>query len=74
MRSKYLLAAAVLLPFVTMSSVADAGQTYGRWQKAAPLAKQRVPNAYAYYPTRDLRLCTYQGGPKSNTWACTPRR
>jgi hypothetical protein len=50
MRSKYLLAPAVLLPFVTMSSVANAGQTYG-WQTAARTAEQRVPKAYAYYPT-----------------------
>ena len=72
MRSKYLLTAAVLLPFVTTSSLANAGQTYG-WHKAARMAEQRVPNAYAYYPTWDLKLCSYQGGPKSNTWACSWR-
>lgn len=78
MRSKYLLAAAVLLPFVTMPSLANAGQTYGS-HKAARMAEQRVPNAYAYYPTWDfyptwdLKLCSYQGGPKSNTWACSWR-
>jgi len=76
MKSKHLLAAAILLPFMTMSSVTNAGQTYGHWQKAARLAEQRVPNAYAgplladQYPTWDLRLCTYQGGPKTNTWTC----
>ncbi len=68
MRSRYFFAAAVLLPFVTMPSVAFADQT-GNWQRAARLAEQTVPNAYAYYPIWD-RLCTYQGGPKSNTWAC----
>ena len=68
MRSRYLLAAAVLLPFVTMPSVAIAGQTYGHWQKVARLAEQK--KSYAYYPIWDLRLCSYQGGPKSNTWAC----
>ena len=78
MRSKHLLAVALLLPFVTMSSDAIAWQTYGHWQKTARLAEQRVPYARAeagplvapQYPTWDLRLCTYQGGPKTNTWAC----
>jgi len=40
MRSKHLLAIALLLPFLTMSSVANVGQTH--WQKAARLAQQRV--------------------------------
>ncbi len=78
MRSKYLLAVILLLPSVTMSSVASAAQSYGHWQKTARLAEQRVPDVRAYYgplvadqyPTWDLKLCTYQGGPKTNTWAC----
>jgi hypothetical protein len=81
MRSKHLLAITVLVPFVTMSSVANAGQTYGRWEKSARLAEQRVPNAYAgpwvaepYYWIRDSRFCTYQGGPKTNTWTCAWER
>ena len=76
MMSKRLLAITLLLPFVTTSSAAIAGQTYSHWQKSARLAEQRVPNAYAgplvaepYWIT-DSRLCTYQGGPKSNTWSC----
>jgi hypothetical protein len=60
MRSKYLLAAAVLLPFVTMPSLANAGQTYGS-HKAARMAEQRVPNAYAYYPTWDLKAAIKVG-------------
>ena len=76
MMSKRLLAITLLLPFVTTSSAAIAGQTYSHWQKSARLAEQRVPNAYAgrlvaepYWIT-DSRLCTYQAGPKSNTWSC----
>jgi len=72
MRSKHLLAITLLLPLLIMSSVANAGQTH--WQKAARLAQQRVPNAQAalvddQYRTRGLRFCTYQGGPKTNTWS-----
>jgi hypothetical protein len=78
MSSKHLLTVALLLPFVTISSVAIARQTYGHWQKTAGLAEQRVPYARAeagpplayQYPIWDSRLCTYQGGPKTNTWAC----
>jgi hypothetical protein len=75
MKSKHLLAAAILLPFMTISSVANARE-YSPWQKAAWQAEQRVPNAYAgplvadQYPTWELRLCTYQGGPKTNSWTC----
>jgi hypothetical protein len=32
MKSKFLLAITLLLPFATMSSVAGAGQTYSHWQ------------------------------------------
>jgi hypothetical protein len=75
MRSKHLLAVALLLPFVTMSSVANAAQSYRHWQKTARPAEQRVSDAKAYYgplvaDQYDLRLCTYQGGPKTHTWAC----
>ena len=82
MRSKHLLAVALSLSFVTMPSVANANQTYSHWQKAARLAEQRVPYAQAYYgpPVADQyadqyapwepMLCTYQGGPKTGTWAC----
>ena len=79
MRSKHLLAVTLLLPFVTMPSVANAGQTYGHWQKTARLVEQRVPYAQAYYgprvadqyaPVWEPMLCTYQGGPKTGTWAC----
>jgi hypothetical protein len=69
MRSKHLLAITLLLPFLTMSSVANAGQTH--WQKAARLAQQRVPNVQAAVVDDQYRtLCTYQGGPKTNTWSC----
>ena len=78
MRSKHLLTVVLLLPSVTMSSGAIARQTYGHWQKTAALAEQRVPYARAeaepyldyQYPMWDSRLCTYQGGPKANSWAC----
>jgi len=78
MRSKHLLAVALLLPFVIMSGGAAARQTYSHWQKTAALAQQRVPYARAevgppldyQYPIWDSRLCTYQGGPKAGTWAC----
>ena len=78
MRTRYLLAMTLLLPFATMSSVAGAGQTYSHWQKTARLTEQRVPNAQAYYlppvadqyATWEPTLCTYQGGPKANIWAC----
>jgi hypothetical protein len=78
MRSKYFLAMMLLLPFATMSSVAGTSQTHSRWQRSAQPAEQRVPNAQAYYgpPVADQYaawgplLCTYQGGPKTNTWAC----
>jgi hypothetical protein len=82
MRSKYLLAVTLLLPFVTMLGVtnANAARTYSHWQKSARLAAQRVPNANAQayygslvadpYATLGPVLCTYQGGPKTNTWAC----
>src|SRR5262249_11820557 len=73
MRSKHLLAITLLLPFLTMSSVASAGQTYGHWQKTTRLP-ERVANAQAgpLIPDqyRTLRPCTYQGGPKTNTWSC----
>jgi hypothetical protein len=73
MRSKHLLAITLLLPFLTMSSVASAGQTYGHWQKTTRLP-ERVVNAQAgpLIPDqyRTLRPCTYQGGPKTNTWSC----
>ena len=78
MRSKHLLAVTLLLPFVTTTSIANAGQTYSHWQKTARLAEQRVPYAQAYYgpPVADQyapwepMLCSYQGGPKTGTWAC----
>jgi hypothetical protein len=80
MRNKHLLAVTLLLPFVTMPSIASAGHAYGHWQKASRLADQRVPYAQAYYygpavadqyaPWEPMPLCTYQGGPKTNTWAC----
>ena len=78
MRSKHLLTVTLLLPFVAMPSVANASQTYSHWQKTARLAEQRVPNAQAYYgpPVADQyapwepMVCTYQGGPKTGTWAC----
>ena len=78
MRSKHLLTVTLLLPFMTMSSVTSTAQTYDRWQNAARLAQQRVPYARAEAPplvTDPYRiwgsnLCTYQGGPKSNSWAC----
>jgi hypothetical protein len=78
MKSKHLLTVTLLLPFVTMSNVANAGQAYSHRQKPARLAEQWVPYAQAYYapPVADQyatwgpMLCTYQGGPKSNTWAC----
>jgi hypothetical protein len=92
MRSKYLLAVTLLLPFVTTLGVtnANAGRTYSHWQKSARLAAQGGPNvnAQAYYPNVNAQayyygslaadpyatlgpiLCTYQGGPKTNTWAC----
>jgi hypothetical protein len=77
MRNKYLLAVALLLPFV-IPSIANAGKTYSHWQKTARLAEQRVPYAQAYYgpPVADEYApwepmsCTYQGGPKTGTWAC----
>ena len=80
MRNKQLLAVALSFPLLTMSSVV--GQTYSHWQRTAWAAQQRVPNAYAAYPAYagppvaeqywigGSRLCTYQGGPKSNTWTC----
>jgi hypothetical protein len=81
MRSKHLLAVALLSLFTPMSNVAIAAQTYSHWQKAARAAEQRVPYARAeavplvQYPTTwDSRLCTYQGGPKTSTWTCTLRR
>ena len=72
MKSKHLLAVTLLLPFVTMSSVANAGRAYSHWQKLARLAEQWVPYAQAYYGPRvadqyapwEPMLCTYQGGPK----------
>ena len=82
MRNKHLLAVALSFPLLTMSSVADAGQTYSYRQRTAWPVQQRVPNAYAAYdayagpPVAEQywiggsRLCTYQGGPKSNTWTC----
>jgi len=79
MRNKNLLAIALSLPLLTMSSVGNAGQTYGHWQRAWP-APPRVPNAYASYAgplvaepywISSSRLCTYQGGPKSSTWTCS---
>jgi hypothetical protein len=79
MRNKQLLAVALSFPLLTMSSVANAGQTYSHWQRTAWAAQQRVPNAYAAYAAPMVaepywivgsRLCTYQGGPKSNTWTC----
>jgi hypothetical protein len=80
MKNKCLLAVTLSFPLLTMSSVANAGQTYSHWQKKAWAAQQRVPNAYAGY-TGSLfavpywiggsRPCTYQGGPKSNTWTCS---
>ena len=78
MRSKLLLAVTLLVPFVTMPSVANAGRTYSHWPKTARVGVQMVPNAQAYYAplvadpyaTWGPMLCTYQGGPKSNTWAC----
>jgi hypothetical protein len=77
MRIKYLLAIALLLPFAT-SIVARADQTYSHLQKAARQTEQRLPYARAeagplvadQYPTWNLRLCTYQGGPKTNAWTC----
>ena len=79
MRSKHLLTVTLLLPFVTTTSIANAGQTYSHWQKTARLAEQRVPYAQAYYygpPVADQyapwepMVCTYQGGPKTGSWAC----
>ena len=86
MRSRYLLAVTLLLPFATTLGVtnANAGRTYSHWQKSARLAAQRVSNADAQayyqayygplvadpYATLGPLLCTYQGGPKSNIWAC----
>jgi hypothetical protein len=78
MRSKHILAVTLLLPFVTMPSVANAARTYSHWQNAARLAQQRVPYARAEalplvadpYHTWGLMICTYQGGPKANSWAC----
>jgi len=49
MKSKHLLAVTLLLPFVTMSSVANADQAYSHRQKPARLAEQWVPYAQAYY-------------------------
>jgi hypothetical protein len=76
MRSKYLLAITLLLPFVTVSSVASAGQTYRHLQRVAPAPEQMAyaqagPLVADQYLTRAfLRTCTYQGGPKINTWSC----
>lgn len=87
MKSKNFLAVTLLLPFVSMPSVANAWYDYSYWQRPARLAEQRVPYAQAYYygpaqayyygplvadqyPIWGPMLCTYQGGPKSNTWAC----
>ena len=83
MRSKLLLAVTLVLPFATTPSAANAGRTHSHWQKTARVAVQVVPNAQAYYAplvadpyaadpyaTWGPMLCTYQGGPKSNTWAC----
>jgi len=75
MKSKYRLAAALLLPFATMSKAANVDQMCGHWQKATRQAEQRAPNAYPgptvtdQHPTWDFKLCTYQGGPKINTCA-----
>jgi hypothetical protein len=78
MRNKALLAIALSLPLLMMSSVGHAGPTYGYWQRAWP-APQRLSNAYAGYAApmvaepywmSSSRLCTYQGGPKSGTWSC----
>lgn len=75
MRNKHLLAVALLLPFVPMSNVA--AQTYSHWQQTARVAQRTAPYARAeavqlvQYPTAwDWRLCTYQGGPKTNSWTC----
>ncbi|WFU43362.1 hypothetical protein QA640_13460 [Bradyrhizobium sp. CB82] len=78
MSSKHLLALTLLLPFLTMPSFAYAAQTYSHWQNSARLAQQRVPNARAEalplvadpYRTWSLTICTYQGGPKANSWVC----
>ena len=73
MRSKHLLAIVLLVPFLTVSGVATAAQTYGHWQKTTRLP-ERVANARAglLIPDqyRTWRPCTYQGGPKSSTWSC----
>lgn len=73
MKSKRLLAITLLLPFLAMSSVASAGQTYGHRQKTTWLP-ERVANAQAGLLIPDqyltLRPCTYQGGPKTSTWSC----
>jgi hypothetical protein len=79
MRSKHLLAITLLVPFLTMSGVASAAQTYGHWQKTTRLPG-RVANAQAgplipyQYQYWTLRPCTYQGGPKSTTWSCPVMR
>jgi hypothetical protein len=74
MRSKHLLAITLLLPFVTVSSVASAGQTYRHLVTRAPeqmAYAQAGPLVADQYLTRAfLRTCTYQGGPKTNTWSC----
>ena len=75
MKSKHRPAAALLLPFATMSKAANVDQMCGRWQKATRQAEQRAPNAYPgptvtdQHPTWDFKLCTYQGRPKINTCA-----
>jgi hypothetical protein len=61
MKSKHLLAAALLLPFATISKAANVDQMCGRWQKATRQAEQRAPNAYlsradGHRPTSDLGL------------------
>jgi hypothetical protein len=73
MRSKHLLAITLLLPFVTVSSVASAGPTYRHLQGVtrAPAYAQAGPLVADQYLTwAFLRTCTYQGGPKTNTWSC----
>jgi Tfp pilus assembly protein PilV len=84
MRSKHLLAITLFFASVTLASVAtlvaaNAGQRHSRWDNSAALAAQRMSNAYAAYAgplyddpywIRNPQLCTYQGGPKTNSWSC----
>jgi len=72
---KLFFTVSLLLPAVVMSGVAHAGAT-GSGKRHGPYeAGTWTPTPWPVwhgrqYRGKDLRSCTYSGGPKSNLWTC----